>query len=67
VVFFLRDDFLQRFPSRVSHGLATEDKAGTETTDDKDAMVYYHKIGTPQCSKLFTFGSDAAVLTNANI
>lgn len=40
--------FYQRFPSRESHGLATEDKAGTETTDDKDAMLYYHKIGTPQ-------------------
>lgn len=40
--------FYQRFPSRESHGLATEDKAGTETTDDKDAMLYYHRIGTPQ-------------------
>ncbi|KAF9240642.1 prolyl oligopeptidase [Melanogaster broomeanus] len=40
--------FYQRFPSRESHGLATEDKAGTETTDDKDAMLYYHKLGTPQ-------------------
>ncbi|KAG6331834.1 hypothetical protein ID866_7256 [Astraeus odoratus] len=40
--------FYQRFPDRDSHGLATEDKAGTETMDDKDAMVYYHKIGTPQ-------------------
>ncbi|KAF9224006.1 hypothetical protein BS17DRAFT_795584 [Gyrodon lividus] len=40
--------FYQRFPNRESHGLATEDKAGTETTDDKDAMLYYHKVGTPQ-------------------
>ncbi|KAH7907477.1 prolyl oligopeptidase [Hygrophoropsis aurantiaca] len=40
--------FYQRYPGRVSHGLASEDKAGTETTDDKDAMLYYHKIGTPQ-------------------
>ncbi|KAF8548935.1 hypothetical protein OG21DRAFT_1422158 [Imleria badia] len=38
----------QRFPSRESHGLATEDKAGTETTGDKDAMLYYHRVGTPQ-------------------
>ncbi|KAN0088402.1 Prolyl oligopeptidase, N-terminal beta-propeller domain containing protein, partial [Tylopilus felleus] len=40
--------FYQRFPSRESHGLVTEDKAGFETTGDKDAMVYYHRIGTPQ-------------------
>ncbi|KAH7890841.1 prolyl oligopeptidase [Phlebopus sp. FC_14] len=40
--------FYQRFPSRESHGLATEDKAGTETTDDRDAMLYYHRIGTSQ-------------------
>ncbi|EIW79415.1 hypothetical protein CONPUDRAFT_60260 [Coniophora puteana RWD-64-598 SS2] len=40
--------FYQRFPDRESHGLATEDKAGTETTDDKNAMLYYHRIGTPQ-------------------
>ncbi|KAG9313061.1 prolyl oligopeptidase [Chiua virens] len=40
--------FYQRFPSRESHGLATEDKAGTETTGDKDAMLYYHRVGTPQ-------------------
>ncbi|KAH7926038.1 hypothetical protein BV22DRAFT_1128529 [Leucogyrophana mollusca] len=40
--------FYQRFPGRESHGLASEDKAGTETTDDKDAMLYYHKIGTQQ-------------------
>ncbi|KAF8448942.1 prolyl oligopeptidase [Boletus edulis BED1] len=40
--------FYQRFPSRESHGIATEDKAGTETTGDKDAMLYYHRVGTPQ-------------------
>lgn len=40
--------FYQRFPNRESHGSATEDKAGTETTHDQDATVYYHKIGTPQ-------------------
>ncbi|KIJ56911.1 hypothetical protein M422DRAFT_149708 [Sphaerobolus stellatus SS14] len=40
--------FYQRFPSREEHGDASEDKAGKETTEDKDAKVYYHKIGTPQ-------------------
>ncbi|KIK99823.1 hypothetical protein PAXRUDRAFT_30278 [Paxillus rubicundulus Ve08.2h10] len=44
--------FYQRFPDRESHGLATEDKAGTETTDDKDAMLYYHKVGTSQSEDL---------------
>ncbi|EGN96818.1 hypothetical protein SERLA73DRAFT_124603 [Serpula lacrymans var. lacrymans S7.3] len=40
--------FYQRYPGRDSHGLATEDKAGTETTDDRNAMLYYHHIGTQQ-------------------
>jgi prolyl oligopeptidase len=40
---------LQRYPDRESHGLATEDKAGTETQCDVNAMIYYHKIGTSQC------------------
>ncbi|KAG1807907.1 prolyl oligopeptidase [Suillus variegatus] len=31
-----------------SKGFFYQDKAGTETTDDKDAMLYYHRIGTPQ-------------------
>ncbi|KIJ20885.1 hypothetical protein PAXINDRAFT_165716 [Paxillus involutus ATCC 200175] len=44
--------FYQRFPDRESHGLATEDKAGTETTGDKDAMLYYHKVGTSQSEDL---------------
>ncbi|EIM85490.1 prolyl oligopeptidase [Stereum hirsutum FP-91666 SS1] len=38
----------QRFPDRKSHGDAEEDKAGTETEGDRDAMLYYHKIGTKQ-------------------
>ena len=40
---------LQRFGDRQSHGSASEDKAGTETESDKNAMLYYHKLGTSQC------------------
>lgn len=40
--------FYQRFPDRGSDGLAPEDKAGIETVDDKNAMIYYHAVGTPQ-------------------
>ena len=32
----------QRFPAR-------EGKEGLDTQGDVDAMVYYHRIGTPQC------------------
>lgn len=38
----------QRMPSRESHGSADEDLAGTETDSDKNAMLYYHRIGTKQ-------------------
>jgi len=44
--------FYQRFPTRIEHGAATEDKAGTETIEDTNAQLYYHKIGTPQCMHL---------------
>ncbi|BGP15271.1 hypothetical protein JCM10213v2_003231 [Rhodosporidiobolus nylandii] len=40
--------FYQRFPERKEHGGAEEDKAGTETDADLDAMLYYHRVGTPQ-------------------
>ncbi|KAJ3476870.1 hypothetical protein NLI96_g10855 [Meripilus lineatus] len=40
--------FYQRFADRESHGSAAEDKAGTETESDKNAMLYYHRIGTSQ-------------------
>lgn len=40
--------FYQRFAERQSHGSSEEDKAGTETESDKNATVYYHRIGTPQ-------------------
>lgn len=41
----------QRYPSRVSHGNASSDGAGTETTSDVDAELYYHTVGTPQCER----------------
>ncbi|KZO94890.1 prolyl oligopeptidase [Calocera viscosa TUFC12733] len=40
--------FYQRFPTRPEHGAANEDKAGTETTMDTNAQLFYHRIGTPQ-------------------
>ncbi|TDL29150.1 hypothetical protein BD410DRAFT_779479 [Rickenella mellea] len=40
--------FYQRFDARESHGDATDGKAGTETDQDKNAMLYYHRVGTPQ-------------------
>ena len=40
---------LQRMPERLSHGDSNEDKAGTETDKDGDAMLMYHRIGTLQC------------------
>ncbi|GAA5823713.1 hypothetical protein JCM11251_000736 [Rhodosporidiobolus azoricus] len=40
--------FYQRFPERKEHGAAEEDKAGTETEQDLNAMLYYHRIGTHQ-------------------
>lgn len=54
----------QRFPGREAHGLATEDKAGIETTGDKDAMLYYHKIGTPQCQSVHTLAEFQISLLN---
>ncbi|PCH41552.1 hypothetical protein WOLCODRAFT_89370 [Wolfiporia cocos MD-104 SS10] len=40
--------FYQRLPSRESHGSADTDLAGTETDSDRNAMLYYHRIGTDQ-------------------
>lgn len=40
--------FYQRFPERKEHGTDTDDKAGTETDSDVNAMLYYHRVGTPQ-------------------
>ncbi|KAI0318097.1 prolyl oligopeptidase [Amylostereum chailletii] len=50
--------FYQRFPDRASHGSAAEDKAGTETDGDRDAMLFYHTVGTPQ-------SEDILVMKNA--
>ncbi|KAI0081447.1 hypothetical protein K474DRAFT_1587789 [Panus rudis PR-1116 ss-1] len=47
--------FYQRFPDRASHGDAAEDKAGTETQSDKDAMLYYHRVGTPQSEDVLVY------------
>lgn len=41
--------FQQRFPERAEHGSAADDKAGTETTSDENAAIYYHVLGTDQC------------------
>jgi hypothetical protein len=50
----------QRFPARAAHGEVGTDAAGTETDKDLNAMLYYHKIGTPQCTShdLFLVDSD---------
>ncbi|KAH8102803.1 prolyl oligopeptidase [Phellopilus nigrolimitatus] len=40
--------FYQRMPTRESHGSVTEDKGGIETDKDQDAMLMYHRVGTPQ-------------------
>ncbi|KAI5474986.1 prolyl oligopeptidase [Pseudohyphozyma bogoriensis] len=40
--------FYQRFAERKEHGKDTDDKAGTETDQDLNAMVYYHRVGTTQ-------------------
>nr|CRX78967.1 hypothetical protein ls5930a1_00049 [Leucosporidium scottii] len=40
--------FYQRFAERKEHGGEEDDKAGTETDADLNAMVYYHRVGTKQ-------------------
>ncbi|PIL36633.1 hypothetical protein GSI_00322 [Ganoderma sinense ZZ0214-1] len=47
--------FYQRFADRQSHGSASEDKAGTEIDSDKNAMLYYHKLGTPQSEDILVY------------
>ncbi|EMD31833.1 hypothetical protein CERSUDRAFT_88707 [Gelatoporia subvermispora B] len=51
--------FYQRFPDRDSHGAATEDKAGTETQSDKNAMLFYHRIGTSQAEDILVHKDDS--------
>lgn len=50
--------FYHRFPDRESHGTATEDKAGTETTGDRNSMLCYHRIGTPQSEDIVVMKDD---------
>ncbi|GBE79106.1 hypothetical protein SCP_0203030 [Sparassis crispa] len=50
--------FYQRFPSRESHGTASDDLAGTETDKDKHAMLYYHRIGTDQSEDVLVLRDD---------
>ncbi|GAA5986969.1 hypothetical protein JCM10908_000972 [Rhodotorula pacifica] len=45
----------QRFPERAEHGSETDDKAGTETDADENAMLYYHKVGTPQSEDVLIY------------
>ncbi|KAG8984689.1 hypothetical protein FRB90_005160, partial [Tulasnella sp. 427] len=51
--------FYQRFPERAEHGSAAEDKAGTETTSDENAAVYYHVLGTDQSQDILVYKDDA--------
>ncbi|KAG8756824.1 hypothetical protein FRC14_002627 [Serendipita sp. 396] len=46
--------FYQRFPDRESHGALGSDKAGTETEVDRNAMLMYHRLGTPQYARWTT-------------
>lgn len=59
VVPFPSPSFSQRFADRQSHGSASEDKAGTETDSDKNALLYYHKLGTSQC--MLSYSSSGSV------
>ncbi|KAJ8502127.1 hypothetical protein ONZ51_g205 [Trametes cubensis] len=51
--------FSQRFPTRDSHGSAADDVAGTETQSDKNAMLYYHKLGTQQSEDVLVYKDEA--------
>ncbi|CDO74182.1 hypothetical protein BN946_scf185043.g234 [Trametes cinnabarina] len=51
--------FYQRFPSRDSHGSAADDLAGTETQSDKNAMLYYHRLGTQQTEDVLVYKDDS--------
>ncbi|KIO29452.1 hypothetical protein M407DRAFT_70380 [Tulasnella calospora MUT 4182] len=50
--------FYQRFPERAEHGSAAEDKAGTETTSDENAAIYYHVLGTEQSQDILVYKDD---------
>ena len=44
---------------RKEHGDESDDKAGTETDKDEHAMIYYHKVGTPQSADILVLKDDA--------
>ncbi|KAG8840264.1 hypothetical protein FRB91_006361, partial [Serendipita sp. 411] len=50
--------FYQRFPDRESHGALGSDKAGTETEVDRNAMLMYHRLGTPQSEDVLVWKDD---------
>ncbi|KAI0699823.1 prolyl oligopeptidase [Cytidiella melzeri] len=51
--------FYQRYPERKSHGTANDDLAGTETDSDKNAMLYYHRVGTPQTEDILVYKDES--------
>ncbi|EED83383.1 predicted protein [Postia placenta Mad-698-R] len=51
--------FYQRFPTRESHGSADQDLAGTETDSDKNATLYYHRLGTDQAEDVLVHKDEA--------
>ncbi|KAF9821009.1 hypothetical protein IEO21_00986 [Rhodonia placenta] len=51
--------FYQRFPTRESHGSADQDLAGTETDSDKNATLYYHRLGTNQAEDVLVHKDEA--------
>lgn len=50
--------FYQRFPDRESHGELNSGKAGTETNKDLNAMICYHRLGTPQAEDILVWKDD---------
>jgi prolyl oligopeptidase len=40
---------VQRFPDRTTNGIADSEKANLVVGGDKDAQLFYHRIGTDQC------------------
>lgn len=50
--------FYQRYPERQTNGSSAEEQIGIETEDDKNAMVFYHRIGTPQSEDILVMKSD---------
>jgi len=51
--------FYQRYPVKESHGSAEEDRAGTETETDKNATLYYHRLGTDQAEDILIHKDEA--------